>query len=106
MRIVAKRKLREFWEKDRLAEIPLEVWYEIAKKAKWKNAQDIKKIYATASIITANRIVFNIKGNTFRLVVHIKFDLEIIYIKFDLEIIYIRFVGRHKDYDKIDVKTI
>ncbi len=97
MRIIAKSTLRAFWEKHPDAETPLKTWYKIAEKQNWKNTQDVKKLFGTASIINSNRIVFNIKGNDYRLVV---------YVVFSIQKIFIRFVGTHKQYDKIDVKSI
>lgn len=97
MRIVAKRTLREFWKKHAAAEDYLKVWHETARTAKWKSANDIKKTYAHASIINGNRVVFNIKGNSYRLVV--KFNYE-------RQWAFIRFVGTHAEYDKIDAETI
>jgi mRNA interferase HigB len=97
MRIIAKSTLREFWEKHNDAEIPLKTWHKIVEKETWKNTHDIKKVFGTASIIWENRVVFNIKGNDYRLVV---------YVVFKFQKVFIRFVGTHKQYDKIDVKTI
>jgi len=97
MRIIAKSTLRAFWEKHPDAETPLKTWYKIVEKQNWKSTQDIKKLFGSASIITSNRVVFNIKGNDYRLVV---------YIVFSIQKIFIRFVGTHKQYDKIDIKSI
>ena len=97
MRIIAKSTLRAFWEKHNDAEIPLKTWHKIVEKEEWKNMHDIKKIFGNASIVGENRVVFNIKGNDYRLVV---------YIVFRMQKVFIRFIGTHKQYDKIDVKTI
>ncbi len=103
MRIIARRTLRQFVEslagrKDQAAvKAALDAWFHEAKKAHWKNTADIKRSYATASIVTAERVVFNIKGNTYRLVVAVDFDKSIIWIKW---------IGTHKDYDRIDVTEI
>ncbi|MFK7971010.1 MAG: type II toxin-antitoxin system HigB family toxin [Bacteroidia bacterium] len=96
-RIIAKRTLRTFWEKNPQSEQALKTWYHIVKNADWTNSNEVKKVFLSASIVGDNRIVFNIKGNHFRLVV--KFN-------FERKWVFIRFVGTHKDYDKIDVKTI
>lgn len=96
-RIIAKRTLKEFWGKYSNAEQYLKTWYETAKQADWKNPQDIKNTYATASIIAGNRVVFNIKGNDYRLIV--KFNYQ-------RQWAFIRFIGTHTDYDKIDATTI
>ncbi len=96
-RIFAKSTLRKFWEKYPEAEQYLKTWYDTAIKADWKTPHDVKNAYVNASILKNNRIVFNIKGNEFRLVA--KFN-------FERQWIFIRFVGTHKEYDKIDCDTI
>lgn len=99
MRIIAIRTLREFWEKPENtdAEISLRAWYYEVKNAEWKNANELKVQYKNASIVGDGRVVFNIKGNTYRLVVMIDFEFKVV---------FIRFIGTHRQYDKIDVKTI
>ncbi len=97
MRIISKKTLREFWEIHVDAEQPLRSWHAKVKLAEWKTSNDIKIDYRNASFIANNRVIFNIKGNTYRLVVAINYDFGII---------YIRFVGSHEDYDKIDATTI
>jgi mRNA interferase HigB len=84
--------------KDRPAvKAALDAWFSEAKKAHWKNAADIKRLYATASIVSAERIVFNVKGNAYRLVVAVDFEKSIVWIKW---------IGSHKDYDRIDVAQV
>jgi mRNA interferase HigB len=97
MRIIAKKTLRVFWEHHSDAEQALKAWYHDTKQAEWKTPGDIRETYATASVIANNRIVFNIKGNTYRLIVAVNYDLGIV---------YIRFVGTHKDYDQVDAATV
>jgi mRNA interferase HigB len=97
MRIIAKSTLREFWEKHNDVEVPLKTSHKIVEKQNWKNMHDIKQIFGDASIIGNNRVVFNIKGNNYRLVV---------YIVFKMQKIFIRFIGTHKQYDHIDARTI
>ncbi|MDX2045728.1 MAG: type II toxin-antitoxin system HigB family toxin [Chitinophagaceae bacterium] len=97
MRIIAKSTLRNFWEKHRDAKLPLLVWYDEAKKANWNSFQDIKKQFGSASIVGNDRVVFNIKGNDYRLVVLVLFRRGKA---------FIRFAGTHKEYDKIDAKNI
>ena len=75
----------------------MRAWYTEAKKARWKGPQDIKAEYRTASILRNNRVVFNIKGSTYRLVVAVKYDFQIV---------YIRFIGTHVAYDKINAEEI
>lgn len=96
-RIIAKRTLREFWVKHPNSEQYLKTWYETAKSSKWKSPNDVKKTYANASILKNNRIVFNIKGNAFRLIV--KFNYE-------KQWAFIRFIGTHLEYDRIDADKI
>jgi len=99
MRIISFRTLREFFDKPEFsdAEISLRAWYHDAKKAEWKNSNELKKQYKNASIVGDGRVVFNIKGNDYRLVVAIDYEFQVI---------FIRFIGTHKQYDKIDAKTI
>lgn len=89
--------LREFWEVHTDAEQSLKAWHAKAKSAEWKTSNDIKKDYRNASFVADNRVIFNIKGNTYRLVIAVNYDFGII---------YIRFIGSHEEYDKIDTKTI
>lgn len=96
-RIVAKRTIREFWEKHNESKEYLQTWYLIAKAAEWKTPNDIKKYYATISILKNSRVVFNIKGNDYRLVAKINYNKQWL---------FIRFVGTHEEYDKIDANTI
>jgi mRNA interferase HigB len=97
MRIISKKTLREFWEVHTDAEQPLKAWHAKVKSAAWKTSNDIKNDYRNASFVAHNRVILNIKGNTYRLVAAINYDFGII---------YIRFVGSHEDYDKIDTTTI
>lgn len=96
-RIFAKSTLRTYWEKNPLSEQYLKTWYDIAMSSAWKTPNDIKQAYANASILKDNRIVFNIKGNSYRLVA--KFN-------FEKQWIFIRFIGTHTEYDKIDANKI
>ncbi|MGN8119687.1 type II toxin-antitoxin system HigB family toxin [Labrys sp. 22185] len=103
MRIIARRTLREFvdglaGQRDQPAvKAALDAWFDEVNKATWQNSADVKLLYATASIVSAERIVFNIKGNDYRLVVAVDFEKAIVWIKW---------VGTHKAYDKIDVKEV
>ena len=99
MRVIAFRTLKEFFEKPEYAdsEVSLRAWYHEVKTAVWVSSNELKHQYKTASIVGDGRVVFNIKGNTYRLVVVIDYDYQVI---------YVRFIGTHKQYDKIDVKTI
>jgi len=99
MRIIAFRTLREFWERPEYSdsEVSLRAWYYDAKGSNWRNSNELKQQYTNASIVGEGRIVFNIKGNSYRLVVLIDYEFQII---------FIRFIGTHRQYDKIDAKTI
>lgn len=103
MRIIARRTLLQFVErlstsKDQPAvKAALDAWFDEASKAAWKNTSEIKRHYATASIVSAERVVFNIKGNDYRLVVAVDFEKKIVWIKW---------IGTHKAYDKIDVTEV
>ncbi len=97
MRVIALRTLREFWEQHPDAEQALQAWYHDARQATWMSPANIRAVYANASIIANNRVVFNIRGNQYRLVVAINYQYGIV---------YIRFVGTHQEYDRIDATTI
>src|SRR5215210_208796 len=90
MRVISKRRLREFWETEKQAELPLDTWYRTALKAKWQNLSEVKSDYPSADLV-GKCVVFNIGGNKYRLIVKIEFLLQTIYIKFVLT---------HKEYDK------
>lgn len=97
MRIIAKRTLRDFWLKHADCEQQLKAWCRETEKAEWRHINELKSEYPKASILQNNRIIFNIKGNDYRLVV--KFN-------FNYQICWIRFIGTHAEYDKIDVNII
>ena len=97
MRIIALKTLREFWEVHPTARQSLQAWYEDAKHAVWQSPADIKAIYRNASIVANNRVVFNIKGNDYRLIVAVNYPFGIA---------YIRFIGTHAEYDRIDATKI
>jgi mRNA interferase HigB len=92
-----KSTLISFWKKHHQAKIPLQTWYKIVENVNWKTINDVKKIYGSADQIGNNRVVFNIKGNDFRLVVAFNFSRGWVFIKF---------VGTHKEYDQIDAATV
>ena len=97
MHIIAKPTLQEYWEKHRDAEEALKAWYSEARHAKWKTPDDIKQRYSSADPLPGNRMVFNIKGNKYRLVVKINYRRGVV---------YIRWVGTHAQYDRINAETI
>jgi mRNA interferase HigB len=103
VRIIARRTLREFVEsraghKDQAAlKAAVDAWFDEVRKADWKSTADVKRHYASVSVVSADRIVFNIKGNDYRLVVSVDFEKGIVWIKW---------IGTHDDYDHIDVKEV
>jgi len=103
MRIIARRTLRRFVEsrvghKDQASlAAALDAWFDEARKATWRSTVDVKRRYASASIITAERVVFNIKGSSYRLVAAVDFEKGIV---------WIQWLGTHKDYDMIDVTEV
>ena len=97
MHLVTRQKLKLFWRKYPDSEGPLTAWAKEAEHAQWKTPNDIIARYHSADPIRGNRVVFNIKGNNYRLVVKIHYNTQVI---------YIRFVGTHDEYNKIDAETI
>jgi mRNA interferase HigB len=97
MRVISKRVLREFWTRFRDAEEPLLAWYREVEKEDWDAPAKLKEKYRSASIIKGNRVVFNIKGNDYRLVVKVNYQYRVV---------YVRFVGTHADYDKVNVEEV
>jgi len=97
MRIIAHRTIVAYYEQTPDAKTALEHWYKTTKSVLWRNFSDIKRSFNSADSVGNQRYVFNIKGNTYRLVVRILFVQKIV---------LIRFIGTHSEYDKIDCKTI
>ena len=100
MRVIAKRTLREFWLSSPSymdSKAALESWHSEALKAEWGSPQDIKAQFRNASILKSNRVVFNIAGNKYRLVVAIDYGRQVCFVKF---------IGTHKQYDKIDAEAV
>lgn len=97
VRVIAKSTLRKFWEKHKDSEQQLQSWYREAEEANWSRPQEIKRDFPSAGIIAGNRVVFNIKGNRYRLVIRINYDYGLV---------WIRFVGTHEQYNYADTKTI
>lgn len=97
MRVIAKRTLREFWLLHPDAAEPLKAWFAIVSRADWKGPADVKAAFAKASIVANNRVVFNIKGNDYRLIARFAY-------KFGR--CWVRFIGTHAAYDKIDATKI
>jgi mRNA interferase HigB len=97
MRVIAVKTLKDHWEIFPQAEQSLLAWYEEVEAAQWSTPNELKEQYRSASILTDKRVVFNIHGNTFRLIVDIEYRLKIVFIVW---------FGTHKQYDKIDAKKV
>jgi mRNA interferase HigB len=97
MRVVALKTLRDFWARHPDAEQPLRSWHDEVGRATWYTPADIKAQYGNASILKGRRVVFNIKGNTYRVVAAVAYNTGLVFIKF---------VGSHAEYDRIDAETV
>lgn len=97
MRVIAVSTLRAFWERHPDAEQPLKAWYQEATHASWDQPADIKAQYRSASVLKNRRVVFNIKGNDYRLIVSVAYRFQAVYVKF---------VGTHAEYDRVDAQTV
>ena len=103
MRIIARRTLKEFVDglaghRDQSAvKAAIDSWFHEVNRAHWRNAADVKRSYASASIVSADRVVFNIKGNDYRLIVAVDYEREIVWVKW---------IGTHRLYDEIDARMI
>ena len=96
-RIFAKSTLKNFWEQHPDSEQYLKTWFDTAMSSNWTTPNEVKQTYVNASVLKDSRIVFNIKGNRYRLVTMIFLDIRTV---------FIRFIGTHAEYDKIDSTTI
>lgn len=97
MRVIAVSHLKAFWALHADAQAPLRTWLEVVHGARWARPTDITAQFATASVLKSRRVVFNIKGNDFRLVVAVAYRFGAVYIKF---------IGTHAEYDRIDADTV
>lgn len=97
MRIISRTKLKECWEQHPDCETQLKSWFREFKNGSWNGPAELKRCYPGARLLKDNRVVFNIKGNNYRIIV---------WINYDFQTIYIRFVGTHAEYDKVNVNTI
>jgi len=97
LRIISKKILRAFWIAHADSEQQLKSWFKETSNAEWKNSNEVKIEYPSASILNDNRIIFNIKGNSYRLIVRINYHYQMI---------WIRFIGTHEEYDKINATEI
>lgn len=99
MRIIAKSRLKKYWETpgNEKAQPHLTEWYHFCEKQKWKTPQDVKDTIRHASIIAGNRVIFNVKGNAYRIVCAMDYPRQAMFIKF---------VGTHEEYDKIKAEVV
>ena len=97
MQIIARKALKDFWTRHDRPEAPLTAWYLEVSKAQWTSPQDIKAMFGSADFVGDNRVIFDIGGNKYRLVVHVAYKYHRVLIKF---------VGTHSDYDRIDPETV
>jgi mRNA interferase HigB len=97
MRVIAVSHLKDFWQRWPAAELPLRTWIEAVRGAGWTKPTDITAQFAAASVLKSRRVVFNIKGNDYRLAVAVAFRFGVVYVKF---------IGTHAEYDRIDADTV
>lgn len=97
MRIISRKTLVKFWQNNPISEQPLKAWFEEVKAAKWNNPNELKNHIRNSSVINKKRVVFNIKGNEYRLIVDIEYRLKIV---------FVLWVGTHKEYDKLKVEEV
>ena len=98
MRVIKRRVLQEFGEAHAQARVPLEHWYQLVKAGEWQNTVDLKRVFGTSvDFVANNRVVFDIKGNDYRLIAEINYRRQIM---------FIRFLGTHAEYDKVDADTV
>jgi mRNA interferase HigB len=98
LRIFSRQTLVEFWRKHPDAEQPLRLWFSIVEKAAWSTPAQVRAVFGAADFLTGNRVVFDIKGNTYRLVAQIKYA--------PLFLVFIRFVATHAAYERIDASKV
>jgi mRNA interferase HigB len=97
MHVIAGRTLREFWQRHSDAQGALEAWLAHVQRADWRNPADVKRDHSDADVLPGDRVVFNIRGNRYRLVVKVRYVSQVV---------YVRFVGTHEEYDRIDATNI
>ena len=95
--MIAKRTLREFWAEHPDAENPLKAWYQEVNRARWQTPHDVKAHFRTASVLKNSRVVFNVAGNKYRIVVAISYRWQKV---------WVRFIGTHEQYDQINAEIV
>jgi mRNA interferase HigB len=98
VRVFNRSTLASFWRKHADAERPLRLWFSIVSGANWKAPDDIRRVFGSADFLADNRVVFDIKGNSYRLVAQVKYA--------PLFLVFIRFIGTHAEYDRIDAGKV
>lgn len=98
MRVFNRSTLASFWRKHADSEKPLRLWFAMVSRANWKGPEEIRQVFGSADFLADNRVVFNIKGNSYRLVAQVKYA--------PLFLVFIRFIGTHAEYDRIDAATV
>lgn len=97
MRIISKKPLREFWERNADAANPLDNWHKAVRREEWDSPIDLLANHPNARIIGRDRAIFNIRGNRYRLVVGVNYQYKIV---------YVRFIGTHAEYNRIDAESV
>lgn len=97
MHVIARKALIEFWTRHPDSEQSLRAWYREASRAQWRTSADVKQMYGSASIVNAERVVFNICGNKYRLIVRFNYGSGVA---------FVRFFGTHTEYNAIDAETV
>ncbi|MDT8870338.1 type II toxin-antitoxin system HigB family toxin [Komagataeibacter rhaeticus] len=97
MQVIALKTLRAFWEKHPQAEAPLRAWHRVVSKAEWAGTADIREMARSADFVADNRVIFNIGGNKYRLIVRVSYEYKRVLVKF---------IGTHREYDKINPETV
>jgi mRNA interferase HigB len=98
MQVIARRTLKEFWQRHPQAEGPIRVWFAVVAKARWKSPNDIKGQFGTTvDFVADNRVIFDLGGNKYRLIVHVSYRFGRVLVKF---------IGTHAEYDRIDPETV
>ena len=98
MQVISRRTLKQFWERHRQAEGPSRAWYAMVAKARWRSPSDTKRQFgSTVDFVGDNRVIFDLGGNKYRLIVHVSYAFGRVLIKF---------IGTHAEYDRIDPETV
>jgi mRNA interferase HigB len=98
VRIFNRSTLVAFWSEHPDSEHPLRLWFSVVERASWRGPSDIKAHFASASFVAGDRVIFNIRGNKYRLIAHVKYG--------PMYLVYMRFIGTHEDYDRVDATTV